>query len=158
MIAAIARDGVIGSENDLPWRLSGDLRRFKELTTGHTVIMGRKTFDSIAARLGGPLPNRRNVVITRNTSFSSSDVTALTDPQDALKLPGELYVIGGAQIFELMMDVAERLYITDVHAKLPGDAYFPAIDPAAWREVSREKHQADEKNEYDYDFVVYERI
>jgi dihydrofolate reductase len=155
-IVARASNGVIGSENELPWYLPADLKRFKELTIGTTVVMGRKTYDSIIARLGHALPNRRSVVLTRqDVTFPDADV--IHDVKDIARL-GNACIIGGAQVYQQTIDMVDTLYITDVHAAIDGDAYFPVLDPAEWREVSRESHKKDEKNQYDYDFVVYERI
>jgi dihydrofolate reductase len=158
MIVAQANGRVIGAANDLPWYLPADLKRFKELTTGHAVIMGRKTYDSILARIGKPLPNRTNIVITRDAALDASDVLVAHSPQDALTLAGdgEVFVIGGATIYEIMLPLAERIYLTQVKADIDGDAYFPELG-AEWREVSRESHQSDERNEYDYDYVQLER-
>lgn len=155
-IVARANNGVIGSKNDLPWYLSADLRRFKELTTDTTVVMGRKTYESIVARLGHALPNRRNVVLTRQT-VDFPDAEVIHDVSEIEKL-GDVFVIGGAEVYRATIDSADRLYVTEVHADIDGDAYFPAIDSALWREVSREAHVSDEKNQFDYDFVVYERL
>jgi dihydrofolate reductase len=158
MVVAMAEGGVIGSRNDLPWYLPADLKHFKEITSGHTVVMGRTTFESIAARLGRPLPNRRNVVLTRDTSFAREGVEVIHGVSNIQTLDEDVYVIGGAQVYAATLDLADRLYVTEVHAHIAGDAHFPAIDPTIWREVSREPHTADEKNQYDYDFVVYERV
>lgn len=156
LIVARANNGVIGSKNDLPWYLSADLRRFKELTTGHTVVMGRKTYESIMTRLGHALPDRRNIVLTRQ-ALDLPDAEIIHDIRDIEDL-GDVFVIGGAEVYKATIDLADRLYMTEVHADIDGDAHFPAIDPAVWREISREPHEADEKNQYAYDFVVYERL
>lgn len=154
-IVARANNGVIGSRNDLPWYLSADLRRFKELTTDHTIVMGRKTYESIVTRLGHALPNRRNVVLTRQ-AVDFPDAEVIHDVSEVEKL-GDVFVVGGAEVYKATIDLAERLYVTEVHADIDGDAHFPAIDRNVWREVSREPHEKDEKNQYDYDFVLYER-
>lgn len=158
MIVAQANGRVIGASNDLPWYLPADLQRFKELTTGHVVIMGRKTYDSIVKRIGKPLPNRTNIVITRDEALDAPDVLVAHSPQDALTLAGdgEVFVIGGATIYEAMLPLADRIYLTQVKADIVGDAYFPELG-AQWSEVSREPHVADEHNEYDYDYVQLER-
>lgn len=155
LIVARANNNVIGFKNDLPWYLSADLRRFKELTTDHTVVMGRKTYESIHARLGHALPNRRNVVLTRQ-AIDLPDAEVIHDTSEIEKL-GDVFVIGGAEVYNATIDMADRLYVTDVHADIEGDAYFPSLDATAWREVSREPHEKDEKNQFDYDFVIYER-
>lgn len=156
LIVARANNGVIGSRNDLPWYLSADLRRFKELTTDQTVVMGRKTYESIVTRLGHSLPNRRNIVLTRQ-AVDFPDAEVIHEVRDIERL-GDVFVIGGAEVYRATIDIAERLYITEVHADIDGDAHFPAVEPAEWYEVSREPHVRDEKNQYDYDFVVFERL
>ena len=157
LIVAVAENNVIGSNNDLPWRLSADLKRFKELTSGHTVVMGRKTFESIVKRLGKPLPNRKNVVVTRSP-FVYDGVTVLHDLNSVKNLDGEVFIVGGADIYAQTLFLAERLFVTEVKAHVLGDAYFPALEPEHWQEISRESHVKDEKNQYDFDFVVYEAI
>ena len=156
LIVARANNGVIGSRNDLPWYLSADLRRFKELTTGHTVVMGRKTYESIVTRLGHALPDRRNVVLTRQ-AVDLPDAEIIHNEREIEQL-GDVFVIGGAEVYKATIDLADRLYVTEVHAAIDGDAYFPALDASVWHEVSREPHEKDEKNQFDYDFVVYERV
>lgn len=157
IVVAMAEGGVIGERNHLPWYLPADLKHFKEITSGHTVVMGRTTFESILARLGKPLPNRRNVVLTRDRTFLHEGVETIHDVASIPKLAEPVYVIGGAQVYAATLDMADTLYVTEVHARIQGDAHFPTLDSAKWREVSRERHAADEKNEYNYDFVVYER-
>lgn len=156
LIAAKAENNVIGSENDLPWYLPADLKHFKELTTGHTVLMGRKTYDSIVARLGHTLPNRRNIVLTRQ-DVTLPDAEVVHDIHGISGL-GDVFVIGGASVYAATIDMADKLYLTEVHANIDGDAYFPVIDPKKWRELSREKHTSDEKNQFSYDFVAYGRL
>lgn len=155
LIVGKAQNNVIGSKNDLPWYLPADLKHFREITTGNTVVMGRTTFESIVATLNKPLPNRKNVVITRDLTFSYPGVEVIHDIE-SIKGLGDVYVIGGAEIYKQTIDFADKLYVTDIHAEIDGDAYFPEIDDS-WQEVLREPHQADEKNQYDYDFVIYER-
>lgn len=158
LIVAVANNDVIGSKNDLPWYLPADLKHFKELTTGHTVVMGRKTFESIVQRLGHPLPNRRNIVITRQTDFIHDGVEVVHRVDDIKKLNDtDIFIIGGAEIYAQTLDIADKLYVTEVKADIEGDTYFPVIDPTVWREVSREAHIKDEHNNYDLDFVVYQR-
>ena len=157
LIVARAENDVIGSKNDLPWYIPADLKRFKELTTGHTVVMGRKTFESIIARLGHPLPDRHNVVVTRQKSFTSKGVTVVHEVAAINDLEGEIFIIGGAEMYQQTLDFADGLYVTEVHADIPGDTYFPAIDPSRWHEVSREPHLKNEKNQFDFDFVVYKK-
>ena len=156
LIAAAADGGVIGRSNTLPWYLPADLRRFKRLTTGHTVIMGRKTYESV----GRPLPDRRNLVISGSKDFRPAGVTVVPSMEDALKLAkddGDVFVIGGARVFEAALPVADRLELTRVHAAIPGDVYFPPFNPADWTLVSEEKHPADDRNQYPYSFQTFER-
>lgn len=156
IIAALAHNNVIGAHNELPWYLPADLKHFREITTGHTVVMGRKTLESIITRIGGPLPNRTNVVLTRDEQHHYEDVDVIYDIDDLMEYEA-IYIIGGAEVYRQTIDMANRLYITEIHAEIDGDTYFPAIDNDVWHVVSREKHHADEKNDYDYDFVLYER-
>ena len=158
-IVATAMNRVIGKQNDLPWYLPSDLKRFKELTTGHTVVMGRKTHDSIIARIGKPLPNRRSIVLTRDGEFQAEGAEACLSVEKLIQdLPSdqEVFVIGGEQIYEALMPYTDRIYATEVNVEIDGDAFFPEIS-AEWREISREAHTRDEKNEYDYSYVTYER-
>ncbi len=158
-IVAMAHGGVIGKQNDLPWYLPADLRRFKELTTGHTVIMGRKTADSIVARLGHGLPNRKNIVITRDDSYQAPDFNAVSSLDEALaQTDDDSFIIGGQQIYTLALPRTDRLYITKVHADIDGDTFFPEYDRDEWKEVERESHQKDDKNQYDYTYVTLDRV
>src|SRR3989338_10690206 len=136
LIAAVAKNGVIGAKNDLPWYLPEDLRHFKMLTTGKTVLMGRKTFESILKRLGKPLPNRKNVVVTRDAQYvASAEVCLHHTVEEALAhhQNEEIMVAGGGEIFKQTIARADRLYITEVHREVDGDVYFPAIDPEVWK-------------------------
>lgn len=157
LIAIVALDDRrgIGISNALPWRLKEDLAHFKRTTLGHPVIMGRKTFDSI----GKPLPNRRNIVITRNAGWRHDGVEAVTSVDDALALIGDMqaYVIGGAQIFAETLPYTERLVVTEIGKTFDCDTFFPPIDPQQWREVAREEHHSAEQG-FDYAFVTYQRI
>lgn len=157
LIAAVAQNGAIGLDNALPWRLRADLLRFKALTSGHPIIMGRKTWES----LGRPLPNRRNIVITRNPDYVANGAEVFTTSQAALDASTNptdpVFVIGGAELYGQLIATADRLLITEVHANIDGDAFFPAIDPDTFVEVSRESHPADSDNEYPFDFVEYRR-
>lgn len=152
IIAAVAKNNVIGSKNDLPWYLPEDLKHFKEITSGHTVIMGRKTYESIVSRLGKPLPNRKSVVITRNNSYPVSEGVEKADSlQSAVqKYTENPFIIGGASIFTEGLALADQLIITHVHKEYPGDTYFPEIDPKVWKETGREDHG-------EYSFVTYKR-
>ena len=144
----------IGIANKLPWRLPEDMAHFKRTTTGHPIIMGRKTFDSI----GRPLPNRRNIVITRNAGWHKDGVETVNSVDAAIALAGaeEVFIIGGAQIYEEALPRADRLIVTEIDRQFDCDAFFPAIDPARWKETSRETFHSD-TNDFDYAFVIYER-
>lgn len=157
LIVAVASNGVIGAGQAMPWRLATDLRRFKAITMGRPVIMGRKTFQSI----GRPLPGRRNVVISRG-GFSHDGVVVSADMSAALSqaregAPGEIFIIGGGQIYEAAMPMAQRLYVTHVDAEPAGDTYFPPIDAELWRAVSSEDVPAGEADTYATRFVIYDR-
>lgn len=155
LIAAVASNGIIGSDNALPWRLPEDLKRFKALTLGHPVIMGRKTYESI----GRPLPGRRNIIVTRNAVFQAEgcEISASLDAALATcnGTTDEVFVIGGAQIYAEAMSRAQRLYLTEVRRAFPGDARFPEFDPNEWNETTREAHLA--ADGLAFDFVVYDR-
>lgn len=158
-IAAMAENRVIGLNNHMPWHLPADLKHFKTVTSGHPVLMGRKTFISI----GKPLPNRANIILTRDKQFSAQDCLVVSHPDAALSMAQELdqdevFVIGGAEIYRQLLPRVQRLYLTIIHHHFEGDAFFPELNPAEWREKSREKHLADDKNAYDYSFVILERI
>ncbi|CAI08630.1 dihydrofolate reductase [Aromatoleum aromaticum] len=155
IIAATARNGAIGRDNQLPWRLKSDLARFKETTIGHPVLMGRKTWES----LGRPLPARRNLVVTRDRSYSATGAEVFPDPEAALEAAGDetVFVIGGAELYRQLLDSADALLLTEVHADVAGDAYFPPFDRGDFDEVRREQHDADAHNEFSFDFVEYRR-
>ena len=155
MVVARAENGVIGRGGDLPWRISADLKYFKAVTMGKPVIMGRKTYESI----GRPLPGRTNIVITRDRAWAAESVMVAHSLDQALAAANaveEAMIIGGAEIYRQAMDRTDRVYLTEVHAEPEGDAVFPDLDPQQWREVSREKHPADEDNPA-FSFVVLER-
>lgn len=157
LIVAMAENGVIGREGALPWHLPADLRRFKTLTMGHPMVMGRKTFESI----GRALPGRRSIVVSRNPEWQAEGVETVTSLEQALTLAAaeeEVFVIGGAEIFALALPRADRLYLTRVHAEIEGDVFFPKLDKSEWRTVSREDLAADEKNLYPTSFEVWERV
>ncbi|TDB50315.1 MULTISPECIES: dihydrofolate reductase [Bacillaceae] len=155
LIVAMDNNRLIGKENDLPWRLPADLQYFKQTTTGHTIVMGRKTFESI----GKPLPNRRNVILTGNKDYHHEGVKVIHSVDDLISLEeeSELFVIGGATVYEQTMNVATRLYVTHIEEAFEGDTYFPEIDSSVWKEVSKKQGVKDEKNPYVYYFTVYER-
>lgn len=156
IIVAASTNKVIGAGGSLPWKISDDLKRFKRLTMGKPIVMGRLTFDSI----GRPLPGRQNIVITRQRDFSAEACDVVDTPAAALRSAGdagEVMIIGGSQIYELFLSKAGRIYLTRVHAEIDGDAYFPDIDDNDWTLVERESHGASEANEFAFDFLTYER-
>ena len=163
-IAAVAENGVIGKGNEIPWRLSEDLKRFKKLTVGHAIIMGRKTFESI----GRPLPHRTSIVITRNVGFQAPGAVVVHSLDEAIRHakrtrqlaegPPEAFVIGGEAIFREALPSCARLYLTRVHAEADGDVRFPEIDSAHWESLSEESRPADAKNDHAATFTVYERV
>ncbi len=157
IIVAKAENNVIGNDNQLIWHLSNDLKRFKSLTSGHPIIMGRKTYDSI----GRPLPNRTNIVITRNTDWNPEGILVVHSLHEAIEKGKEIdpniFIIGGGNIYVQAMDWADALEITEVHHDFEGDTKFLEIDSKIWKEVFREKFSKDDKNEFDYSFVRYER-
>jgi len=160
IIAAVAENGVIGSDGKMPWRLSTDMKRFKRLTMGKPVVMGRKTFESI----GKPLAGRPNVVVTRQPGFRPEGATVAPSLDAALTLAaerqedGEVIVAGGGEIYAAAIGLAERLYITHVEARPEGDTRFPDIDPAIWRATATETVPAGEKDSAATRFVIYERV
>jgi dihydrofolate reductase len=156
LIAALARNRVIGIGNHLPWHLPADLTRFKALTMGKPILMGRRTFESI----GRPLPGRRNLVLTRDSSFDVAGCEIARSLDEALMLVGdapEVMVIGGAQLYTECLPRAYRLYLTHVETEPEGDAFFPILDPGEWIERERSAHAPDDKNPYHYAFVTYDR-
>ncbi|MCG6874395.1 MAG: dihydrofolate reductase [Betaproteobacteria bacterium] len=160
LVAALARNRVIGRRNQLPWRLPEDLRRFKALTMGHPVIMGRKTYESILAAIGRPLPGRLNIIVTRSPDYTAPGciVAASLEAAIAAAEPAaEVFVIGGAEIYRAALASAHRLHLTEIGADFDGDAWFPGLPPGEWREVSRESHPPGPEFAHGYAFVVYER-
>lgn len=161
IIVAVTKNRMIGKDNDFPWHLSGDLKRFRHLTTGHAIIMGRNTYDHLIARLGKPLPNRTNIVVTRNPVFQAKGVLVAHSLEEALRLAKadqqEVFIIGGAQLYAAALPLADRIYLTEIDAVLEGDAFFPEIDMAMWHETKREAHMRDEKNDYNYSFITLEK-
>jgi dihydrofolate reductase len=154
IVVAIDAQRGIGINNTLPWHLPEDLAHFKRTTTGHPIIMGRKTFDSI----GRPLPNRRNIVVTRNADWRHDGVEAVTSLEAAIALVRDVpaCIIGGAQIFNEALPLTERLVVTEIAKTFECDTFFPAIDPSQWREVAREP-QRSEAGGFDYAYVTYQR-
>lgn len=156
LVVAAAKNNVIGRDGELPWHLPDDLRHFKRLTTGKPVIMGRRTWESI----GRPLPDRHNIVMTRDPEYTATDCDVATSVSDALKLAGddrEVMVIGGGQVYRDFLPRADRIYLTRVQADVEGDTYFFDIDRTRWRLVSSEHHDADDKHAYAFEMMVFER-
>ena len=156
LIAAVASNGVIGIANRLPWHLPADLKQFKQLTTGHTVIMGRKTWESLPEKFR-PLPGRRNIVVTRNGEYRAEGATVAASLPAAVAAAqsGEAFVIGGAELYAAALPLADRLQLTEIAAAFDGDTHFPVIDPAHWREAARETGQ--DETGLGYAFVTYQR-
>jgi len=155
IIVAFDNQRGIGIKNSLPWHLPEDLAHFKKMTSGHPIIMGRNTFESI----GRPLPNRRNIVVSRNQEWHHNGTETVNSLENAWSLVGEqtAFIIGGAQIYQQALAFADRLVITEIQAQFSCDAFFPIIDQSIWKEVSRETHCSAEQN-LQYAFVIYERI
>ena len=158
IIVAKAKNNAIGKDNQLLWHLSDDLKRFKTLTTGHTIIMGRKTFESLER----VLPNRKHIVFTQNPDFKVHDenvevVHSMLQIQEYIENEEEAFVIAGAVIYNLLMPYVKKMYVTEINKDFDGDAFFPRIDETKWKEVSREKGLEDEENNFTYEYVTYER-
>jgi dihydrofolate reductase len=157
-IVATGNNRVIGSNNEIPWYLPADLIYFKKITIGHPIIMGRNTFHSI----GRPLPKRTNIVVTRDLFFSAEGVLVAHNIEEALELAErtgapEAFIIGGGQVYSQSVDFWDKIYLTEVDTEAKGDIFFPEINGQDWQEISREAHTPDEKNEYNYTFIVLER-
>jgi dihydrofolate reductase len=154
-VVAIGENNAIGKNNQLLWRLPNDLKHFKEITSGHTVIMGRKTYDSV----GKPLPNRRNIIVTRqNITISGCEVVSSVEAALALcAADQEVFIVGGAEIYKLAMPLTNRIYLTIVHQSFDADAYFPEINKEEWIETEREDHKTDEKHAIPYSFITLAR-
>jgi dihydrofolate reductase len=154
-VVAISENHVIGKDNKLLWHLPNDLKHFKEITTGHTIIMGRKTYESV----GKPLPRRRNIIVTRQAiaiegcEVVNSIAAALARCADE----DEVFIVGGAEIYKQSLHLTDRIYLTIVHKAFDGDSFFPELDKAEWEEVCREDHLPDEKNRLSYSFITLER-
>ena len=158
LLVAMGRNNVIGFENDMPWHLPRDLKHFKEKTTGKTIIMGRKTFDSI----GRALPNRKNIVLTRRQAEFPDGVLVMDDIEQIYELAKnkpqeELFVIGGGNLYKQVLPYADRMYITEIDKTFKGDTYFPEFSLADWSLTAKETGERDEKNPYDYYFLQYDR-
>lgn len=158
IIVATAEKGVIGKDNQLIWHLPEDLKMFRRLTTGHVIIMGRKTFESI----GKPLPNRTSIIISRNTDYQVEGCIVVGSLEEAIEKAKEIeteeaFIIGGAQIYALALDMADTVYLTQVHHNFEGDAFFPVLDTNIWIETERKSFATDEKHAYAFDFVTLEK-
>lgn len=156
LIVAAADNGVIGRDNTLPWHLPDDLKRFKSLTLGKPIVMGRKTFESI----GKPLPGRLNVVVTRDPNYRRDGVTVVHSVEAALTAAGaapEIMIIGGADLFRLFLPGASRVHLTRVHAEVTGDVFWPALDPDRWQCVATEGHPADDRHSHSMTFELWEK-
>ncbi len=156
LIVAMAENRVIGRENTLPWRLPNDLRHFRKITMGHPIIMGRKNYESI----GKPLPGRTNIVVTRSSDYAAPGCTVVHSVDDAFSAANndaEIFVIGGAELYAQTLQRAQRIYLTQIHADVPGDTRFPLFEQSEWREQARERHEADAEHAYAYSFVTLER-
>jgi len=161
-IAALSRNRVIGKNNDLPWRLPDDMKFFMETTKGHHVIMGRKNYDSLLDKYK-PLPQRTNIVISRQKNFNAPGCIVLNALEPALEIAKknseqECFIIGGAEIYKLAMLNTTRLYLTEIDAVIEGDTYFPDLNKGDWKEISRRHPPADDRHKYAFDIVVYDRV
>lgn len=158
IVVAKASNNVIGAKNNLIWYLPNDLKHFKSLTSGHPIIMGRKTFES----LGRPLPNRTNIVVTRDQDWNAEGIVKVNSLvkaiEEAQKINNEIDIIGGGNIYKQAMEFTDILYVTEVHHEFDGDTYFPEIDSYEWEEVEREDFKKDDKHAYAYSFVTYKRV
>ena len=163
LIVAVADNGVIGLGGDMPWHISADLRYFKQVTMGAPVIMGRKTYQSI----GRALPGRANIVVSRNSKFEAPDADVAPDVDSALsrartiaeiKGGGEVFVIGGAEVYEQAMGAADRIYLTRIHAEFPGDAFFPILAEGGWQEISLETHSPELEGGPSFSFTILDRM
>jgi dihydrofolate reductase len=157
-VVAYDRNRVIGKDGTLPWRLPDDLKHVRALTVGKPLIMGRRTYESFPRR---PLPDRTNIVVTRDPSFRPDGVVVARTPDEALALAGdapEIVIFGGASIFGHFLPLADRLYVTEVDAAVAGDTYFPALDAAEWREIEREEHAKDDRHAFAFRFITLDRV
>ncbi|MDR2283483.1 MAG: dihydrofolate reductase [Sphingobacterium sp.] len=156
LIVAAAENNAIGKDNQMPWHLPNDFKYFKKSTIDHSIVMGRKTFESI----GKPLPERRNIVLTRDQQYNNPGIDVANSLQDVLTYcrdEREIFIIGGANIYQQALPLAQRVLLTRVHATIDGDAFFPELPSTEWELVSQEKHNKDEKHAYDYTFEVWEK-
>jgi dihydrofolate reductase len=158
LVAARSENNVIGNGGEIPWHLPGDLEFFKELTTGHTIIMGRKTFETLPR----PLPNRRTIVLTRDRTYRPAGVEVTHSLETALDLADpeereEVFVVGGEEVYRIALPYARRMYLTRVHTIAPGDVFFPEFPADEWEHTQTARHEADDQHEFDYTFEVWER-
>ncbi|MFD1738386.1 dihydrofolate reductase [Bacillus salitolerans] len=156
-VVAMDENQVIGRNNELPWHIPGDLAYFKRVTMGHSIVMGRKTHESI----GRPLPGRENIILTRNLGYESEACTVIHSLDEIKVLEQhhkEIFVIGGAEIFKELLPIADRLYLTKIHHEFEGDTFFPTVNWEEWSIIEQETGIKDEKNPYDYEFITYERM
>ena len=161
LIAALSQNHVIGKNNDLPWHLPDDMKFFMQTTKCHYVILGRKNYESIPEKFR-PLPNRTNILVTRQKDYPAPGCEIVHSLEDALNFARknnqeEVFIIGGAEIYNQSMSYATRLYLTEINATIDGDTYFPEYKKEEWHELSRSHHEADERHAYDFDFVIYEK-
>ena len=161
IIAAVAKNRVIGKANDLPWRLPDDMKFFMQTTNGHHVIMGRKNYESLPEKFK-PLPNRTNIVVTRQKNYGATGCTAVHELSDGINLAKandekELFIIGGAEIYKLALPITDTLYLTEIDAEIDGDTFFPEWNKQNWKEISRQHHPVDSKHKFAFDFVVYKK-
>lgn len=157
LIVAMDKNGLIGRDNDLPWRLSADLQYFRKTTMGKPIVMGRKTHESI----GRPLPGRQNIVLTTQPDYQAQGcdiVHSVAQVETLCQQADEVMIMGGSSLYDLFLPYADILYLTRVHVELQGDTWFPAWSENDWQLSQREDHQADDKNEFDYSFITYQRI
>jgi dihydrofolate reductase len=162
IIVAVAKNGVIGKNNDLPWHLPDDMKYFMQTTKGHHVILGRKNYDSLPPKFK-PLPNRTNIIVTHQENFTASNCIIVHHIEDGVAIARkngeqELFVIGGAEIYKLALPLTDTMYITEIDAEINGDTHFPSWNKNEWKEISRQHHPIDEKHQFAFDFVVYQKI
>ena len=162
MIAAMGQNRVIGKDNDIPWHLPDDFQYFKKTTEGHYVLMGRKNYESLPPKFK-PLPNRPNVVITRNESYDAPGTEVVNSQEDAIEIARknneeEVFIIGGGEIYKLGLAYADTIYLTEINGEFEGQTIFPEFDKSEWKEISREHHSTDERHKYSFDFVIYGKI
>lgn len=163
IIVAASENNVIGRNNTLPWHLPDDLKFFRTKTAGHPVIMGRKNFESIVAAIGGPLPKRRNIIVTRNSEYTAEGCDVVSSLHEAVQYgrkeidSAEMFIIGGGDIYKQALQIADTIYLTRIHAWIQGDVYFPEISPDIWEEVEKKEHTADAVHKFAFTFFTYKR-